>query len=381
MAAISAMLRSLNVEHEDLPPLVSRAVNGFVFSVRYPEGLVDFVSEGASESFLKDEGPAALLKCVQRSRGGAGPPLITLVHPSSRSRFAQIEQEANLASLVSSPLNNSSPGPGCNSSGPGRGQPSAARLRQPVQAFRCKFGFIPDFGPGCGDTPMVTAATPSGSAASDGSTEGLLLTELDVSYVIAIAPPLRGSSYCSTVGVFAASSPSSALPLLPFGPMTATILQRQKDGANYLNTLDTAGPGGLLSPSTSSSGSTPFCCDIYSGKLALFSTGVDPTSFQILKAEIIPHDHQRLHDRNRNIEGRKIDPGPGVVAIMGAFDLLHASVASRTDAMANKRLLDFCFGEDVEVLHEHFLQTLKQNSHTSKPYRMCNLVESNGVTR
>ena len=106
-------------------------------------------------------------------------------------------------------------------------------------------------------------------------------------------------------------------------------------------------------------------CSPSTNKMELFTTKVDPTSFKILQAEIIPHSNSSS-SISTNSSTSPISNG-----------LLRASMAARTGTMTGKDLLEFCHPDDHDVLREHFNRTLRQNGaggDTSKIYRMRNLI-------
>ena len=102
-------------------------------------------------------------------------------------------------------------------------------------------------------------------------------------------------------------------------------------------------------------------------KMELFTTKVDPTSFKILQADIVPHSQSSsLSSTASTNSSSPMSNG-----------LLRASMAARTGTMTGKDLLEFCHPDDHDILREHFNRTLRQNGaggDTSKVYRMRNLI-------
>ena len=105
-----------------------------------------------------------------------------------------------------------------------------------------------------------------------------------------------------------------------------------------------------------------------SGKMELFTTKLDPTSFKILQAEIVPQTQPSSNSPAASTAGNSTATSNG---------LLRASMAARTVTMAGKDLLEFCHPDDHDILREHFNRTLRQNGaggDTSRIYRMRNLI-------
>ena len=101
-------------------------------------------------------------------------------------------------------------------------------------------------------------------------------------------------------------------------------------------------------------------------KMELFTTKVDPTSFKILSADIVPHSQSSSSSSTSTSSSSSMSNG-----------LLRASMAARTGTMTGKDLLEFCHPDDHDILREHFNRTLRQNGaggDTSKTYRMRNLI-------
>ena len=114
--------------------------------------------------------------------------------------------------------------------------------------------------------------------------------------------------------------------------------------------------------------SNPGLISSASNKMELFTTKVDPTSFKILHAEIVPGQSSNTSTSTTTTTSSSSPLSNG---------LLRASMAARTGTMTGKDLLEFCHPDDHDILREHFNRTLRQNGaggDTSKVYRMRNLV-------
>ena len=222
----------------------------------------------------------------------------------------------------------------------------------------------------------------SGSPPSSSSLPGTALYEsLQVTYVVVPKPqqpPIRGAAKTAQMGPTtrlvcvarkvnvsagagppgtpatpAVTAPPSSL-VITGGPSSSIIQQHQ------LLTLATQQQQQQTNVEIPTQGFSSS-----SNKMELFTTKVDPTSFKILQAEIVPQPSSSSTSTTTSSP------------LLMSNGLLRASMAARTGTMTGKDLLEFCHPDDHDILREHFNRTLRQNGaggDTSKIYRMRNLI-------
>ena len=258
----------------------------------------------------------------------------------------------------------------------------------------------------------ASSVSPTSSSASSSTSvfsAGNIYESLQVSYVVVPKPqqpPIRGSAttnnkqntttrlICvarkvnvSAAAIFASSSPSPVTS----SPSSASPVSFSGASSNNSNiqlmsyqqqpllpqTIPTPPPAQkqnlikneIINPGFPSAAATP---NTTSSKMELFTTKVDPTSFKILQAEIVPHSTSpnALSTTSTSTSSSSLMSN----------GLLRASMAARTGTMTGKDLLEFCHPDDHDILREHFNRCLRQNGQggdTSKVYRMRNLISGN----
>ena len=231
--------------------------------------------------------------------------------------------------------------------------------------FSCRFLTASGF-------PAPTSATTSSNAGYE---------RLQVTYVVVPKPQqplIRGAAKPTQTGpttrlvcvarklnVSAGAGP----PGTPATPaVTSSLLQPGLNIGGANNMLPR--PQSLLTvatpPQSNNEINNPGSSSPQSNKMELFTTKVDPTSFKILQADIVPHSQSSSSSSTSTTSSSPMSNG-----------LLRASMAARTGTMTGKDLLEFCHPDDHDILREHFKRTLGQNGaggDTSKVYRMRNLI-------
>lgn len=261
-------------------------------------------------------------------------------------------------------------------------------LRSPLSIFRLQSVFSNRNLPlGKRNTFSCRFLTASGSPASANVSSATAVYEsLQVTYVVVPKPqqpPIRGAAKPAQVGpttrlvcvarkvnVSAGAGP----PGTPATPaVTTSLLLSGGNGVNNVITqplLTTVATHQQQQQQSNNEINNPSFSSSSTNKMELFTTKVDPTSFKILQADIVP---QSQSSNSTTSTSTTSSSSP----LLMSNGLLRASMAARTGTMTGKDLLEFCHPDDHDILREHFNRTLRQNGaggDTSKVYRMRNLI-------
>lgn len=225
-------------------------------------------------------------------------------------------------------------------------------------------------------TASGSPAPPSSSSAAGSA----VYESLQVTYVVVPKPqqpPIRGAAKTAQIGpttrlvcvarkvnVSAGAGPpgTPATPAVTTTPSSLLIAGGSNNMMHQQQLLTLATT--QQQPTTNEINNQGFSS---TNKMELFTTKVDPTSFKILQAEIVPQSS------NSSASSTATTSSP----LLMSNGLLRASMAARTGTMTGKDLLEFCHPDDHDILREHFNRTLRQNGaggDTSKIYRMRNLI-------
>ena len=231
---------------------------------------------------------------------------------------------------------------------------------------------------------LTASGSPAPSSATASSNAGY--ETLQVTYVVVPKPqlpPIRGAAKPTQTGpttrlvcvarklnVSAGAGPPGT-PATPAVTSSLLLPGVNIGGAN--NMLPHSQP--LLTvatpPQSNNEINNPGSSPPLANKMELFTTKVDPTSFKILQADIVPQSSSSSSTSSNSSSPM-------------SNGLLRASMAARTGTMTGKDLLEFCHPDDHDILREHFNRTLRQNGaggDTSRVYRMRNLIGNTSSTK